>query len=143
MCKIIKVLYNYYASSDYMKYQAKVYTWIRVILYIILLIFFTLIFFVPKAEILVIIIITFSLAIIIFPFLYRYYELTDEYLYIHKSIFTKKILFINIKSFILCKNFKSRYPMKMKESKLKNTKKELLKGLLTLDRKTEILCTVN
>jgi len=111
-----------------MKYQAKVDNWIRVILYIILLTFFTLIFFIPKAEILVIVIVTLSLVLIIFPFFYGYYELTDEYLFIRKSIFTKKILYINIKSFKLCKNFKSRYPMTKERIEIKEYKKGTIKG---------------
>ncbi len=111
-----------------MKYQAKVDIWIRVLLYVILSMFFALIFFVPNEERYVIVIVTLSLAIIIFPLLYGYYEMRGEYLYIRKSIFTKKIPYDKIKSLKLCKNFKSRYPMTLERIEINEHDKGSIRG---------------
>jgi len=125
-----------------MKYQAKVDIWIRVLLYVILSMFFALIFFVPNEERYVIVIVTLSLAIIIFPLLYGYYEMRGEYLYIRKSIFTKKIPYDKIKSLKLCKNFKSRYPMTLERIEINEHDKGSIRGTTYIGPKNrdDMLC---
>lgn len=111
-----------------MKYQTKVDMKIRMLLYVILLLFFTLAFFVPKEEVYVIVIVTLSLAIIIFPLFYGYCEIRDDYLFIRMNIFTKKVPYDKIKSLKLCKNWKSRYPMTRERIEIKEHNKGFIRG---------------
>ncbi len=111
-----------------MRYQMKVDMWIRILLYLILFAFFTLVFFVPKEEIYVIVIVTLSLAILIFPLFYTYYEMRDNHLFIRISIFTKEIPYDNVKSLTLCENWKSRSPMTRQRIEIKEHNKGLIRG---------------
>jgi len=90
---------------------------------------------VPKEDIFVIVIITLSLAIIIIPLLYGYYELTDEYLYIRKSIFAKKSLISIFSLLNFVKTSKSRYPMTRERIKINEHEKGNIKGTTYIGRK--------
>lgn len=80
-----------------MRFEIKIDIWMRLILWICVLVVAPMAFFVPGDEIYIILISTVVMAMIILPLMYfSYYELRDDYLYVQMSLIKMKVKYKDI-----------------------------------------------
>ena len=111
-----------------MKYKIKVDLWVRLILYIVALMYIPMMFFAPEDEMYIFILLTLGTALLILPLFMSYYELTDDALVISIYFFKKRIKYDNIKTLRLCQNWLSSSAMSKDRIEIKEHNKGKLTG---------------
>ena len=80
-----------------MRFEIKIDLWMRLILWICVLMVVPIAFFVPEDELFILMIVIVVMALMILPLMYySYYELKENYLYIQMSIFRMKVKYEDI-----------------------------------------------
>lgn len=80
-----------------MRFEIKIDLWMRLILWICVLMVVPIAFFVPEDELLILLIVTVVMALMLLPLMYySYYELRENHLYIQMSVFRMKVKYEDI-----------------------------------------------
>lgn len=80
-----------------MRFEIQVDLWMRLILWLCVLMILPFIFFVPADEMFIIFIATVVMALMVLPLMYfSYYELREDHIYIQMSIFRMKVKYKDI-----------------------------------------------
>ncbi len=111
-----------------MKYKNKIDLWIRLLLYIVMIMCLSLIFVVPDNERWIMVLMDVFLAFIFIPLFFGYTELLDEELVTRLGIFRYKVRYENIKSIRKCKNWLSSMAMTSDRIEIKEHKKGYILG---------------
>lgn len=80
-----------------MRFEIKIDLWMRLILWICVLMVVPIAFFVPEDELLILLIVTVVMALMLLPLMYySYYELRENHLYIQMSVIRMKVKYEDI-----------------------------------------------
>lgn len=113
-----------------MRYKAKADLWIKLMMWVLTLMYIPIIAFAKDSEeIVVFVITTIVMALICLPLIYwSYYELREDYLFIRMSLFTAKIRYEKIKSLKLCSNWRSSMALGKERIEIKEHNKGFVRG---------------